>query len=321
MIKNLEVENFKSIKHLKLECKRVNLFIGKPNGGKSNILEVLGLLSHTAHGNIRDFIRFETMSDLFHDKDIEKPIKTKFDENTLQVRFEGRMFKGEYLKQSIIPIFNYNIKGEGGVERREPVFDPIKFYRFSSEKGYEDKTPGFLQPPWGGNLFMIIRTRSKLREALPNIFTPFGLKGVYREDENIFEIQREKAKDIVIAHPYSLISDTLQRLIFHLAAIYSNEGSVLAFEEPEAHAFPYYTKYLAEVIASNRVNQFFISTHNPYFLLSLIEKTPKNEIGIYLTDWKEYQTKVKPLIEKDMQKILEMESDVFFNLDRFLEEK
>ena len=45
MIKTLEIKNFKSIKHLQLDCKRVNLFIGKPNTGKSNILESAGLFS------------------------------------------------------------------------------------------------------------------------------------------------------------------------------------------------------------------------------------------------------------------------------------
>lgn len=45
MIKNLEVINFKSIKNLKLDCKRVNVFIGEPNTGKSNILESLGIFS------------------------------------------------------------------------------------------------------------------------------------------------------------------------------------------------------------------------------------------------------------------------------------
>lgn len=35
----VEIKNFKSIKDLRLDCKRVNIFIGKPNVGKSNILE------------------------------------------------------------------------------------------------------------------------------------------------------------------------------------------------------------------------------------------------------------------------------------------
>ncbi|MHA1431833.1 MAG: hypothetical protein ACTSRV_15795 [Candidatus Freyarchaeota archaeon] len=52
---------------------------------------------------------------------------------------------------------------------------------------------------------------------------------------------------------------------------------MLVFEEPEAHAFPYYTKFLAEKIALDTSNQYFISTHNPYFLLSILEKAPKDE--------------------------------------------
>lgn len=49
MITKLGIKNFKSIKDLELDCKRVNVFIGEPNTGKSNILEALGLLSWCAH--------------------------------------------------------------------------------------------------------------------------------------------------------------------------------------------------------------------------------------------------------------------------------
>jgi AAA15 family ATPase/GTPase len=39
-IKQVNIHNFKSIADLKLEdCKRINLFIGYPNVGKSNVLE------------------------------------------------------------------------------------------------------------------------------------------------------------------------------------------------------------------------------------------------------------------------------------------
>ena len=42
MTKIIEIKRFKSIKHIVLkECKRINLLIGKPNVGKSNILEAL----------------------------------------------------------------------------------------------------------------------------------------------------------------------------------------------------------------------------------------------------------------------------------------
>jgi len=41
MIKTLEIKNFKSIKDLKLDLRRINIFIGEPNTGKSNILETM----------------------------------------------------------------------------------------------------------------------------------------------------------------------------------------------------------------------------------------------------------------------------------------
>ena len=45
---NIKIENFKSLRHIELnDCKRINIFIGKPNVGKSNILEALSLFSLT----------------------------------------------------------------------------------------------------------------------------------------------------------------------------------------------------------------------------------------------------------------------------------
>ncbi len=129
---------------------------------------------------------------------------------------------------------------------------------------------------------------------------------------------QKQLEEIIIAFPYSLASETLQRLVFYLTAIHSNKNSILAFEEPEAHAFPYYTKYLAEIIALNKnENQYFISTHNPYFLLSLLEKTPKNEIAIFHTRLENYQTKVKALTENQMEEVLEKGIDIFFDIERF----
>ncbi|HDN79862.1 MAG TPA: DUF2813 domain-containing protein, partial [Chloroflexi bacterium] len=87
IIEVLEIRNFKSIKHLKLACKRVNIFIGKPNTGKSNILEALGLFSLPHTGRLRDFVRFDDMSDLFYDHDLGEVIELliKVSEYSLRV--------------------------------------------------------------------------------------------------------------------------------------------------------------------------------------------------------------------------------------------
>jgi AAA15 family ATPase/GTPase len=115
-----------------------------------------------------------------------------------------------------------------------------------------------------------------------------------------------------------LTSDTLQRTIFYTVAIASNTDSVLVFEEPESNAFPYYTKYLGERIARDETNQFFIATHNPYLLSAVIEKGRKEDVQVFITYFKDYQTKVKPLTPDEVVEL--MEADPFFNLDRFIED-
>ena len=94
----------------------------------------------------------------------------------------------------------------------------------------------------------------------------------------------------------------------------------MKFDEPEANTFPFYTKYLAERIALDETNQFFITTHNPYLLSSIIEKTPKDKLAVFVTRMEKFETKVKQVPEKNLPELLELDSDVFFNLDRLVDE-
>ncbi|MEM2971447.1 MAG: AAA family ATPase [Candidatus Bathyarchaeia archaeon] len=325
MIRNLEIENFKSIKYLKLECKRINLFIGEPNTGKSNILETIALLSHICHeGNICDFIRFENMMDLFYDRILENKVKILFDEKELWMSLENEkysIYAGE--KGIYCNISRYNHEGlmvHRASSRFLEDFRKFKFYRFRVRSDFPNKRSDFLNPPDGDNLFAVVVARKDLRSILKQIFGSFGLTLAFELHENKIRVQKQLEEDIVISFPYSLASETIQRLVFYLTAIYSNKNSVLAFEEPEAHAFPYYTKYLAEIIAQNKNNnQYFISTHNPYFLLSALEKAPKDEVAVFCTRLEDYQTKVKALTEEQIGEILEKGIDIFLNVKRFLE--
>ena len=166
------------------------------------------------------------------------------------------------------------------------------------------------------NIELSIRVIKALQEK--GLHARLLCTGAFDPHENKIKVVKQY-EDSFISHPYHLISDTLQRIVFYLTAILSNKDSMLVFEEPEAHAFPYYTKYLAEIIASDK-NQYFISTHNPYLLLSLLEKTPKDEIGIFITYFEDYQTKIKRLGDEELKEIMDLEIDVFFNIERFMEE-
>jgi AAA15 family ATPase/GTPase len=131
----------------------------------------------------------------------------------------------------------------------------------------------------------------------------------------------EEEIPLEISLPYSVLSDTLKKMIFNLAIVSCNEKMVIAIEEPETHMFPFYVKYLAEKIAQgNKGNQYFISTHNPYFLISLLEKAPKKDVNVFITSLENYETKVRMLTDEQKEEILDMGSDVFFNLDKIWEE-
>jgi len=321
MIKTLEIKNFKSIKHQKLDCKRINVLIGEPNTGKSNILEALGIFSFGAYSNysdFKDFVRFERTNNLFYDESIDEDIEIKFDNKALNIKFKDGQFLGIWKEEQeeIVRIAGSyeNLQFAGGNRDKLSAF---KFYRFAVQKGFPRPDSDFLLPPSGANLMSLIQTHKELRTTANQLFSHFGLRLGLRPQEHKIEVIKQ-LEDIIISYPYSLASDTLQRLVFYLAAISTNKDSVLVFEEPESHAFPYYTKYFAERVAlDEKNNQYFISTHNPYFLLPLLEKAPKEDVAVFITYFEDYQTKVKLLSEKEMEEITEI--DVFSNIDRFLE--
>ncbi|MCL5408809.1 MAG: AAA family ATPase [Candidatus Omnitrophica bacterium] len=327
MIKHLEIKNFKSLKEISLNCKRINLFIGEPNSGKSNILESIGLFSFT--DKLKDFVRYERITNLFYDENLEETINIKLDTKELEIKKHGEQILGGAIeKRGQTPsnghyqLFSFqadysSLRGWSGIN---PCSLIIKFYRFKIMDLFNAHDIAFLNPPYGDNLLTIISINKKLKSFISDIFTPFGYKLFLRPQENKIEILKyDEKENISISLPYSLVSDTFQRIIFYWTAINTNKDSVLIFEEPESQTFPYYTKFLAETIALDKNNQYFLTTHNPYFLLSLLEKTPKEEIGIFITYYKNYQTKIKELSEEEKIKILDFEKDAFFNIEKFIE--
>ncbi|MHC1636010.1 MAG: AAA family ATPase [Candidatus Methanospirareceae archaeon] len=321
MIKRLRIKNFKSIKHLELDCGAVNVFIGEPNAGKSNILEALGLLSHGYYSRfapLRSFIRFESLDDLFYDRILDKDVEVEVEcsngeSKGLRISYGDLRFTCRSIENSVL-VFNYDFQGEGSTYPSGKL-GSFKFYRFVAKSKFERPESGFLLPPNGDNLFSLLIGSKDLKSLVSQILDRFELKLVFNRVEKKLELLKQY-EDTYILFPYSLMSETLQRIIFYLVAIKSNKDSVLVFEEPEAHAFPFYTKYLAERIAMDKNNQYFISTHNPYLLNSIIEKA--EDVKVFLTYIENYQTMVKSLDKRELEKMLDLDLDVFFNIRGFL---
>ena len=354
MIDTLEINRFKSIKHLELSCRKINLFIGEPNTGKSNILEALGLWSFLSYGrpdgsNARDFFRFERTLNLFYDEVVDEPLAVRCDDVTFFLGQAARHFvglaaehfvglldesntnlstplepSGHQVEDSADPRLEALIADHTGVRPVKSILGPlsgkidrVKFYRFRVRATFDQPRSDCLLPPSGDNLLSLLIARRAIRSAVNDPFRSRGLRLGLRPQENKIEVIKSLEDDIIISHPYSLASETFQRLTFYQAAILSNRDSVLVFEEPESHSFPYHTKFLAEQIAlDENGNQYFIATHNPYFLLPVLEKANREDVAVHIVYYEDYQTKTRELAPEDLAELAEV--DVFTNLERYL---
>lgn len=319
MITQLKIERFKSIRTLSLSCRRINVLIGEPNTGKSNILEALGLLSWCGHGesNLRDFVRFVHTQNLFYDNLTDDPITIEWQgtqSGTLTIRLENDWFRVDHAAGRLLSL---NFKGQANWHTPPlSTAAQVKFYRYRALESYESAQPGALRPPHGTNLFSVVYGSKAIREFIAELFRPFGLKATLRPHERAIELEKQAA-DLAISFPLSTASDTLQRMLFYLAAIESNQKAVLVFEEPEAHAFPYYTKHLGERIAADLSNQYFIATHNPYLLIAILEKAEKEDVNVLATQYHQHETKITALTEHQVSRLLD--ADPFLGLKGVLE--
>jgi len=361
IINEFEIKNFKSIKHIKADAKRVNIFIGKPNVGKSNILEAFSLLAPQYSQDITkflsEFIRYEEISNLFYDEDLQNKIEVKTDRIDAYLRYHSNNInqadlvvgKGQWIdefmaKSGSISIFQNEFSKlkihndtTGNFSQVEPYYNhiqssgassaidiytsanynPIKKYHFNNRANISNKFPYFLLPPYGDNLFSIVDHNKELRKEIAEIFSEYGLQFVAYKKENKFEIEKN-IDGYVTKYHYSSIADTFQRLIFYYAAIDSNKNSVLILEEPEVHSFPPYTKDLSERIIASETNQFFITTHSPYLLQNLISSLDSTELNVFITYFENYETKIKKLDSEDLRKASEFSVDLFYNLNQFV---
>lgn len=356
-IKHLEINNFKSIKKLTIEPKRINLFIGKPNVGKSNILEALSMFcvpfaaSCGKEKPLSSVVRFEELDNLFYFRDREKEATILTDTTACRFVYEGGDFYSllivddktqidkfrmqstahevyqdfsKYLQtknlsidrpgKSFLWFLNRNdemVRGHNSIMQYQ---GDIRRYEYNKLTDIiNNKFREYLLPPDGTNLTTVLDSFTELRNDVSSFFEEYNLKLVRNRSTNRFEILRIDG-DYIDVLPYSLIADTLQRIIFYIAAIETNKDSVLLFEEPESHNFPPYVVTFANRVIESKDNQFFITTHSPYLLQEIIENTSKDELAIYRTYYEDHQTKVELIDDAEFESLGGFGYNIFFNI-------
>ena len=91
---SVSIKNFKSVKSVTLsDCRRINVLIGRPNVGKSNILEALALFDvlymvNSSNKSLRNLLRIENTADLFHNGVATTPVEVSADGSTIMLSVE-----------------------------------------------------------------------------------------------------------------------------------------------------------------------------------------------------------------------------------------
>jgi AAA15 family ATPase/GTPase len=329
MFRDLSIQNFKSIKNLQLDCKKVNVFIGEPNTGKSNILESLCFFSEGLFPskNYNDIFRNRYFGELFFEKEVSQPIQISLGEYNCILKMEDGKYSGVTKKEENevvkfnVEVIQNQLSDQHEIFKYESLFGvarslPVNFYKFKNLEKFDGARPGYLQSPYGENLMTILVTNKNCRNLISELFKANGLKLFF--DESRKEISTVRSVDEAYSSlPFQSTSETLRRITFLMLALETNRNKVVVFDEPEANTFPFYTKYFAERVALDDTNQFFFTTHNPYLLESIVAKTPKQDLNVSIAYMEDYETKLRVLSSDEIAELMEL--DVFFNLKRYTE--
>jgi hypothetical protein len=357
MIKELQIRNYKSVRAANLSCKRVNVFIGPPCSGKSNILQAIALLNIFGDRNcvydeeeLNWMLGISCWADVFwgghHEWHYsgEKECPTKY-----PVSIRASLKSGETVTVKVDNAIEIRpaIEEDIGVEEEE--YHPVEcsdstvayvvpfsfayelllrtdlrrfaFYRFRLGQR-DDPVPvyippeegDFLAPPFGYNLGRILNYDEELRQRIEAYTYKLELeKQIWSGENNKVFFKCGRIEGIA----FHSLPETLQRFIFYLTATYHNMEMVVAIDDLDP-IYPAFSACIARAIAANRFNQYFISTHDPFFLINLVAIVPRDDLNVFATELDGEETKVRVVTEK-LEEILNEGWDAFSKLAWHLE--
>ena len=323
-ISHIHIRNFKSIQDCEItECKRINLFIGRPNVGKSNILEALSLftipyLKENFSKKLSNLIRLENETELFYNGEYSK--ETFISTNLGKCRLDYN--PKEYLRAFIdIGGDTYGARIDSklmvsALSTKNDFQTNIKRYNYKQDISYRRGHSRYLIPPFGINLLSVIENYENLKTDVLELFSQYNLEIAFDQSSQTIKIL-QKNNGVIFLIPYHSVADTIQRIIFFKAAIISNNNSVLLFEEPEAHSFPPYMTQLTQEMIYKKDNQYFIATHSPFILNDLLENA-QNELAVFIVDYENRQTMVRALTSAELHEVLQNGVDLFTNNETYL---
>lgn len=318
---NIIINNYKSIEHTEItDCRKYNLFIGRPNVGKTNILEALNLfaLPHfTAYGlKVNDVLRVNNASSLFFNGEVKHNVVIDADGNTVEIKYtnESNVSVALNTKTGNTNATLNNLKPKRKIEGESFV----KSYNFEQSALGSDVTSSmnYLCPVNGANLSRVINESKDLHSEIAALVNTDGQKLVFDNSKQEYFIMRESSPSSAIILPLKSMADSLLRLIYYKTAVKSNHDSVILMEEPEAHTYPPYISATIQDVIASESNQFFISTHSPYVINEFLDNNA--DVAIYVVDMNDGKTYVKRLSDEQISQVFEYGFDLFFNTESLL---
>ena len=322
-IKTVNIQNFKSLADVSIKgCKTFNLIIGRPNVGKSNIIEALSMFSipyaAPMKKSIGEFLRIEQTPSLFYNGNISLPITIdagcfkivaeNLAANRLKIKYETPN------QTYVFEIADLKIKK---LTDELPVFKPYNYDAHINRQKKTNVDMPFLNPWDGNNMMQIVRSNDDLKNYFANLLREDGLQLTFDMTYQEIRVLKPLSDNSSCILPYNSLADSLKRLMFYKTAVGSNKDSVLMFEELEAHAYPPYISKIVQEIIANKSNQYFITTHSPYVLNEFLEDTSL-DVAVHLVDFKDGCTVVKTLSDEEISEVYNYGIDLFFNTEAFL---
>lgn len=333
-VKKISISNFKSIKHLEInDCNKINVFIGMPNAGKSNILEAIGLFGSLDESN-DPMLRYNKNDELFFEGDVFSGISIWINNICLEI-IDRKLQNNHSLfrKYKDVPtemgfdnglFYGFHNINENELKiASDKNFLAIKYLNFNKHfelrESFNQKEAKHISGY--DNIGYLIGREPKLREDVKKIFDQINLKFLIEKNTEEIKIFKEYQDGTVFILPYNMIADTIQRLIFYKSIIMGNSNSILLFEEPEAHCFePYILEFTNNVKYDKNGNQFFIVTHSDFIIQEFLrDEESKNNTNIYLVNNVKGETRVKLLDKNKNEDVYEFGMNAFFNFENLWE--
>ena len=315
----LAIDNFKSVRNLQSDLRRVSVLIGPPGEGKSNILEALGLLACLQardHRNLAEYVRLQDVRDLAGFQDQDQPTRVQYSTLWATLEQDGEKITGQAGTCPLEPGHRrLRFQGRGKsitrleldhqAEREAPREHPgecprLRFYRFTGDPEWDRRPehqllpyatgrerprsksePRGLLPPTGRNLPYMIRNHRWLNRIAESLLGNMSPPMALAPEGTGLGLEEVRYEDRT-AVPDQLMPASIRKYLLTLAAITTNRDSTVILEDPEEGMHHQQVHHLAESIGlDDRHNRYIITTRSNKFLIPLVSKTHRDEISLH----------------------------------------